>query len=256
MIVQCSECSCKFLVPDAAVGADGRRVKCGKCGHIWHVKPEIAPTPEDEALAKANEQKKISSASTQTDTVDDTTASKKSPGTDTPDFDKLMKETDTSVKPSDLSSDDNKVPSLAAFWSIHNPQLPFVLTSIVLFVWLILLSLFAFMPEIIGYNSSKGLELQNLTLVKAQEKGKGTYYYIKGEINNTTDTELTVPKVRITALSVNNESLAEWEFEQESHAALPYQPIQFQTGPLTPVSNETQHYRVELGNEWELKLRR
>ena len=35
VILQCSECNARFLVPDQAIGADGRTVRCGKCQHTW-----------------------------------------------------------------------------------------------------------------------------------------------------------------------------------------------------------------------------
>lgn len=39
MILNCPSCSAKFMVSAAALGAKGRDVKCGKCGHIWFVEP-------------------------------------------------------------------------------------------------------------------------------------------------------------------------------------------------------------------------
>lgn len=35
MILQCTECNARFLVPDAAIGTAGRNVRCGKCRHTW-----------------------------------------------------------------------------------------------------------------------------------------------------------------------------------------------------------------------------
>lgn len=35
MILQCSECQARFLVPDQAIGPKGRDVRCGKCSHTW-----------------------------------------------------------------------------------------------------------------------------------------------------------------------------------------------------------------------------
>ena len=35
MIVTCPSCSTRYLVDPAAIGHDGRRVKCARCGHIW-----------------------------------------------------------------------------------------------------------------------------------------------------------------------------------------------------------------------------
>jgi predicted Zn finger-like uncharacterized protein len=58
MIIICEKCSTKFNVPDSAIGASGRQVKCSSCTHSWLVKPEapieltvIAQEPETLATA-------------------------------------------------------------------------------------------------------------------------------------------------------------------------------------------------------------
>lgn len=47
MILTCPACSTRFAVNAAAFPADGRKVKCAKCGHVWHAapKPAAAPVP-------------------------------------------------------------------------------------------------------------------------------------------------------------------------------------------------------------------
>lgn len=44
MILGCPECQTRFAIDAQALRPDGRRVKCGKCGHVWFEEP---PEPSE-----------------------------------------------------------------------------------------------------------------------------------------------------------------------------------------------------------------
>lgn len=66
MIIACPACNTRYVVPDSAIGVEGRTVRCAKCKHSWYqegpeierpaaapapvdAEPEPEPTPEPEA---------------------------------------------------------------------------------------------------------------------------------------------------------------------------------------------------------------
>lgn len=53
MIIECPSCTARFAVPDQAIGASGRRVRCSKCQHMWQVRPEHSAKADTEAADKA-----------------------------------------------------------------------------------------------------------------------------------------------------------------------------------------------------------
>lgn len=53
MIIACPACSTRYVVPDTAIGVDGRTVRCARCRHSWFQNGPDLPEREVAALAPA-----------------------------------------------------------------------------------------------------------------------------------------------------------------------------------------------------------
>lgn len=55
MIIACPACSTRYVVPDTAIGVDGRTVRCARCRHSWFQNgPELPERAEALAVAEAS----------------------------------------------------------------------------------------------------------------------------------------------------------------------------------------------------------
>lgn len=60
MIIACPACTTRYVVPDSAIGVDGRTVRCAKCRHSWF---QDGPQPELAAQILASPRTEVSQSS-------------------------------------------------------------------------------------------------------------------------------------------------------------------------------------------------
>lgn len=53
MIISCPSCQASFRVDTARIGPDGKKVRCSKCGNVWHALPDRIAEPKLAATEEA-----------------------------------------------------------------------------------------------------------------------------------------------------------------------------------------------------------
>lgn len=56
MLLVCPSCRTRYVVPDSAIGIDGRQVRCASCKHSWFQNGAIPPAPQVAAPAPVADQ--------------------------------------------------------------------------------------------------------------------------------------------------------------------------------------------------------
>ena len=63
MIIACPACGTRYVVPDTAIGVEGRTVRCAKCKHSWFQDPKPLDLPEEGASTETTGAKESEQAS-------------------------------------------------------------------------------------------------------------------------------------------------------------------------------------------------
>jgi predicted Zn finger-like uncharacterized protein len=228
MILNCEKCNTRYLVPDTAIGAEGKTVRCANCGHSWfqaaaEQPPEPVTKKEPEPVAAPAPVRKRSLL----------------PGAN--------------------------LPVVVVFHSAPR-WLQIVCTTIAIIIMVIipftyrsfiLHSEFAFMMEPFGIYYTEGLALADVEMSKVQMGDKTQRVTIKCSIINEAKGSRILPEVRVTLLDARghpvrrSENMAKTGENMISGASKPCTPFTFDVA-----EDEVQKARLDLADPFDLALRK
>jgi predicted Zn finger-like uncharacterized protein len=158
MILECSACHARYAVPDHAIGAAGRTVRCAKCKHSW-----FEPAPPSLAGKPLGE------------------------------LDAMLDDIKTPPKPRPIPRGSN-LPAIkeeALPVGIKIAAGGFALASLVI-------ALLVYAPGLFGFSSSRGLALADVSMTKRPIEGMTLYEIKGKFINTSDETkELPILKVEL-----------------------------------------------------------
>ncbi len=245
MRLVCEACGAGFNVPDAAIPAEGRKVKCAKCGHVWHATP-AQPSP--------------------------------SPEIDTPILD------DAPVPDSGATEDDQAaLKALANLLSEEEPggeegialrkakrsgkrpiRKPYYIALALIVVAIALTSIFALrdvlyptlspLYDLLGMTTNDKVIIEKIAY-EDYSTDRRARYAVSGEIVNTAEVPMSLPILRISLQDENRSTFVSRDYE-ESRVLEAGERYPFNVGPIETAFIDRTHYiQIEVGNSYELSVR-
>ena len=262
MILECPSCHAQFNVPDGAVTAAGRTVKCSSCQNQWHAMP---PAPKPVAAAfEASEPPAI--------LVDTSFLEELARATDAPDESVAAQVEPASVETVEAPAQAQAQPAPGVSKTVKQPFVfpfpmwPFRLAAPSLVICWLALAMLAYFPswidgpivggiyKALGVVPTDGVILADIAMQRQQE-GQRTRFLISGNIVNQEAAPRTVPAVRIQMLSNENEVV--WAREYAVDKTLkPGEIYPFRiTNAETSFANNVSQLVVDVGHPLQMMFR-
>lgn len=230
MILTCPECSTRYLMSSAAIGADGREVRCAKCAHEWFQEPdEDVGEAVEEKIPEIIEEDASENIEQEEESVTDDLAEEA-------EANKIKtvyppEENDDEQIPESVKPDHQKTNVPAFAEDVIRPEVPFqakmmgYAASLTIFALLIIGGLVfkqkivtAWAPasaiyELAGFGVSyKGedLVMEELAAEVVKQQDGADVLILKGRVMNLTGKSIDVPKMVAVLRSTNGEDGAKW----------------------------------------------
>ncbi|MBZ0218045.1 MAG: hypothetical protein K8F25_15925, partial [Fimbriimonadaceae bacterium] len=252
-----------YAIPDGAIGADGRKVKCRKCAHVWFTKdsdlidpnevidePTAANRDEDADNEITDPANKEADTETTSEIADEFTAALQSgPDEDDPEDDKEWgtdaEHVDSyeSITPKPIDKDATDKSSRKDLFKTKHARIAAIAAAFIIFSG----STFVFRTQIvrilpatadlfavIGYPVNlRGLEFQNVTFKRDFENGLPVLS-IHGDVVNITSKRVLIPKLRFALRDEEAREIYYWSGVINQESLEPGRTIPFTTRLSSP----------------------
>ncbi|MBS0274039.1 MAG: zinc-ribbon domain-containing protein [Proteobacteria bacterium] len=239
MILVCPNCAARYEVDGAQFPAEGRKVRCKKCGHAWHQAPEAGQAEIEEAIF--NPPKEPEPVAVPEPEIE---AEAPQPSWRAP----VLEEDAENDAAEDFHPDEPEVARPAAHgrgtalvmlgwaalvavvlvigWSAANYR------SQIVGIWPQSASLFSKLGMAVN---TRGLDFADVRHTSQTEDGQPVLV-ITGKVVNVTGKKLDVPPLRVTLSDANKHGIYGWTFTPSATALAPGQSVAFRTRLSNPPS--------------------
>lgn len=239
MILTCPSCETRYQTDPAHFGTEGRKVRCAKCGHVWHQMPaEVPVEPEPEYAAGEEPAPTPVREFSQRAAYAPAVAASAYP------------DTAPESSPAGRSVSDRLVG--AAGWAGLLALVMFIGWSGLRFrqevatLWPRSASLYSALGMPVNI---RGLEIRDLHN-RIETEGGQEVLAISGKLANVTGHELSVPPIRITLTDGNKRVLYSWSFSANVATLKPGQAVNFVTHLSSPPVS-ARHAEAQLADNKE-----
>lgn len=207
MILECSECHTRYLVPDTAIGPEGRTVRCANCKHSWFQTPAALDLQVVAPPAPIFAPEPVSAPAYAGDDHD---------------YDAFAHE--PPFKP-------RRNP--ARLWNVLAVTAAVVLlTGAAAMLFLNVPSLAARLGLPIGAQTTE-LTFVNLKKPERRDLPNGSEMFaIGGQVHNPTSRRQTSPDIRAELKDAQNRVVFSWTFQLEERSIAPGATVNFSSGKL------------------------
>lgn len=249
MIASCPSCATRFAVDEAKLGPAGRKVKCGKCGHLWlqHADggaeelPQTAPAqpidiPPPSIIEQGGDRAEKERAEEPVDAAADQTAS-----------------TEQSPKPENVTPIARAVAPPPKRRS--GKRIVAMLLAVLAVLGLLGVGVMALRGGEAGKNpivagvlgmlglheqaaETDGLGFENVSTARRTE-GTVQLLVVTGDVVNGASAARTIPPLRGALLASDNREVQNWTFAAKAEKVEPGQRVKFETTLRSPAAEAT-----------------